>query len=234
MVMPRFFNCPSPRGTNRAKLFLDERGRLFDKSGGFWGRSSIAMDAALPESLAPAKEDDGGKGRLEKLRQQRNLLEREIEDLEVRHEGKSFDRGRDAEPTDRLAEFRKRLRQAGMDDETIKRACEMAAAMLTRSGEAEGEGADVLPTSGPAGLGGHIGGRVREFGESKVFQDGEPWARVGRDVFEPDRARFDSFTPTPVVRGQRRQPRANDSAFDVGEKSLLRKFGADFARVGRA
>jgi hypothetical protein len=37
------FDCPSPKGTNRAKLYLNECGYLFDgRTGSYWGKSGIA------------------------------------------------------------------------------------------------------------------------------------------------------------------------------------------------
>jgi hypothetical protein len=48
--MTTMFACPSPKGTNRAQLYLNSRGELMDRNGAFWGKSQIkrmAMDAAM-------------------------------------------------------------------------------------------------------------------------------------------------------------------------------------------
>jgi hypothetical protein len=50
--MTTMFLCPSPKGTNNAKLFLNSRGELLDRRGNYWGRSQImAMDAAMASSV---------------------------------------------------------------------------------------------------------------------------------------------------------------------------------------
>jgi hypothetical protein len=50
--MATMFSCPSPRGTNRAGLFLNSRGELMDRKGNYWGRSQImALDAAMASSV---------------------------------------------------------------------------------------------------------------------------------------------------------------------------------------
>jgi hypothetical protein len=44
------FDCPSPKGTNHAGLYLNSAGYLFDRRGGYWGKSQIkkmAMDQDL-------------------------------------------------------------------------------------------------------------------------------------------------------------------------------------------
>jgi hypothetical protein len=46
--MTKFFSAPSPKGTNHAGLFLDQGGRLFDRNGNLWGRSSMAYDELPP------------------------------------------------------------------------------------------------------------------------------------------------------------------------------------------
>jgi hypothetical protein len=49
------FACPSPKGTNNAKLFLNSRGELLDRRGNYWGRSQIArmaQDQALDPPVA--------------------------------------------------------------------------------------------------------------------------------------------------------------------------------------
>jgi hypothetical protein len=56
----KMFNCPSPKGTNNAQLFLTGAGHLVDKHGRNWGRSSmrgLAQDAALasPMSSGPKR-----------------------------------------------------------------------------------------------------------------------------------------------------------------------------------
>jgi hypothetical protein len=35
------FDCPSPKGTNHAGLYLNSAGYLFDRNGGYWGKSQI-------------------------------------------------------------------------------------------------------------------------------------------------------------------------------------------------
>jgi hypothetical protein len=47
------FDCPSPKGSNRAQLYLNSAGFLFDRNGGYWGKSQIvkmkmAMDQGEP------------------------------------------------------------------------------------------------------------------------------------------------------------------------------------------
>jgi hypothetical protein len=53
------FDCPSPKGTNHAGLYLNSAGYLFDRKGGYWGKSQIKKMAedALPGSMAAPQLD---------------------------------------------------------------------------------------------------------------------------------------------------------------------------------
>ena len=46
------FPCPSPKGTNDAKLYLNERGELLDRWGRLWGRRQMLAFDALPPDFA--------------------------------------------------------------------------------------------------------------------------------------------------------------------------------------
>jgi hypothetical protein len=47
------FDAPSPKGTNRAQLYLNSAGYLFDRNGGYWGKSQIARLSRMAMDQEP-------------------------------------------------------------------------------------------------------------------------------------------------------------------------------------
>jgi hypothetical protein len=73
------YNCPSPKNTNNAGLYLTKAGHLVDRHGRDWGRSSMrrmALDAEL-DGMTPspsANEDDGCEEKMKALRMELERL----------------------------------------------------------------------------------------------------------------------------------------------------------------
>jgi hypothetical protein len=210
------FAAPSPKNTNRARLFLDERGQLFDrKTGAFWGRSSIARMAhdAMPPDLHSAvgagKESDHErregelKSEMQKLCDEfdlhdevaaavMGLVNKHFPVRNIRGPGPNAVRGKGA--TDKS---KNRARDAEEPD------FEAFASLLRRKGLSEedieaahalvqgGEATDRLPVPGPEGRGGHLSGRSKDDDEAAFEREYPESRNTTRDIYGAPRGDFD-------------------------------------------
>jgi hypothetical protein len=203
------FACPSPKNTNHAGLFLTRAGHLLDKHGRDWGRSSMGRMAfdELPE-LSEAQRGEIDED--ERLKALCHELELAMEKLNLRpeyvgallqviekHKGhdwrESAKAGDDlpesvraptSDEIDDLDDFRQHLRARGLDEKSIKQACDL---VRWQRGQLVN---DRLPVAGPGGLGGYRSGQSRQPGE-KVF----PYATDRGTVRPRASARFAEMFP---------------------------------------
>jgi hypothetical protein len=231
------YNCPSPRGSNNAQLFLTKAGHLVDRHGRDWGKSQIArlaMDELpssardlpapelTPEQRAEVEEDE----RVQKLC---HALEAAMEKLNLRpeyagallkvieqhkkHEWKTSGAGAKDEEPDRtgLHEF---LRGRGLSEDDLEELDEI----LARSEEEPAE--DRLPVPATkGGYGGYRSGRSKDDGQS--FERKFPEAgRIGTAV--PGRSQFDGAHDRRSTRRTRKL--AADAASAEAGRSLAEMF----------
>jgi hypothetical protein len=141
-----------------------------------------------------------------------------------------------SDEVDDLDAFREHLRSRGLDEESIKQACDLVHWQRGRLVK------DQLPVAGPGGLGGYRSGLSRQPGE-KVF----PYATDIGTVRPRALARFAEMFPDAArlqtgggysqfdadhARLTERRPLAADAAPARSKKELKKLFGKGLTRVG--
>ncbi len=218
----KMFPCPSPKGTNHAGLFLNERGDLVDRNGNLWGKSgTMAMDS-LPRDLSVQRElaTKAARKEIKKLARERvrRLARDTMHDLPfggdlVRQ--KDCPEAFDAEA--RLEMLRHYLRGRGLSDADVEEAIEHARRDLA----ARGEAVDTIPANA---LHGGFGEAISQKSRDEFERKHPEAARVEVESYGPERDRFDERIH-PQSRDRRQQ--AHDAATTARSAARMHALGVD-------
>lgn len=255
MARIRYYNAPSPKGTNHAQIYVRSDGALIDRTGALWGRASMGLDGQLAYDELPAPAAAGERKSDEERRVQefRNEIEALIGEsgldlhddaigpiIECLNKHFPIQSKRQLGPNARVAKDKARgcdevLHEGPADLGGFKaflkakgiRAEDVAEALRIVDRENEESAEDVLPANA---LGGKLDGHVRDDEERE-----RPWDRIVPEVHHPERDRLMPQVRDRAVSVKDKRQQAADAAerMVAGEASAARRYGEDFVSSKR-